>query len=364
MTNIQQAETMVIGNKEIPIKMAEIDIFDLYYYPQNPRINYILSKFGEALDQKTIEESLWKLESTKELAEDIQQNGGLIEEVLVMGNQVIEGNSRLCAYRHLYKNAPEEQKNKWKKIRAKIILTQIDSKDLFLLLGKLHIKGKTEWDPYEKASYIYKMMEENGMTVEEVGQIVGMNTSSIKTQIKAYELMRDGYLPKISRLTDEKEALKKFSIFEEYFKSSDLQKLVKENPDILSDEKFITWVLDQRIRSAAYDVKKDLPNILNSKPGRKIFLQSPPEDAVQAAKDVVFEDRPETADSFFAKLKQMTDFIKSTPPLKIKEKIQGNPRMEDLIKHFHTEVNKFYKNLDIDDPNKNYIERLSQRKRR
>ena len=361
MTDTTQAETMMIGNKAIPIKMAEIDIFDLDYYPENPRINYVLSKLGDALDQKTIEESLWKLDSTKELAEDIRKNGGLIEEVLVMGNQVIEGNSRLCAYRHLYKSTPEEQKNKWKKIRAKIILTQIGSKDLFLLLGKLHIKGKTQWDPYEKASYIYKMMEENGMTTDEVGQIVGMSPSSIKTQIKAYELMKNGYLPKLSRLADEKTELKKFSIFEEYFKSSDLQNLARENPDILSDEKFIAWVLDQRVRSAAYDVKKDLPNILKSKPARKVFLQSAPEDAIQAAKDVVFADRPETADSFFAKLKQMTDFIKSTPPLKIKEKMQGNPRMEDLIKQFHTEVNKFYKNLEIDDANKDYIERLRQK---
>lgn len=361
MADTQSTETMMVGNKAIPIKIAEIDIFDLDYYPQNPRINYVLSKMGEGLDQKTIEESLWKLDSTKELAEDIRKNGGLIEEVLVMGNQVVEGNSRLCAYRHLYKNTPDEQKAKWKRIRAKVILTQIDSQDLFLLLGKLHIKGKTEWDPYEKASYIYKMMEENGMTIDEVGQIVGMSPSTIRTQIKAYELMKDGYLPKLSRLADEKAELKKFSIFEEYFKSSDLQNLTREQPDVLSDEKFIAWVLDQRVRSAAYDVKKDLPNILKSKRARKVFLQSPPEDAIQAAKDVVFADRPETADSFFAKLKQMTDFLKNTPPLRVKEKIEGNSRKIDLIKQFHSEVNKFYKNLELDDPNKEYIERLRQK---
>lgn len=67
-----------------------------------------------------------------------QENGGLIEEVLVLGNQVIEGNTRLCAYRNLYKQAPEGQKSKWSKIRAKRLLEEIDVKDLFLIRQTSH----------------------------------------------------------------------------------------------------------------------------------------------------------------------------------------------------------------------------------
>lgn len=343
MTNDNSSEFMVIGSKRVPIRIEEIDIFQLGYYPDNPRINYVLSKYGGLLDQNTIEQSLWTLDSTKNLAEDIRRNGGLIEEVLVLNNQVVEGNTRLCAYRHLYKTAPEGQKEKWKKIRAKRLLENIDIKDIFLLLGKLHIEGKTEWDPYEKASYIYKMTDENGMSLDEISVIVGMPTSNIRTQIAAYQFMRDNYLPKISKLDDKETEIKKFSIFLEYYRSSDLQKIKRESPDILTDEKFIKWVLEGRVRSAAYDIRKDLANILKCKPARKVFLNNPPEEAVPAAKEVVALDRPETADTFFAKLDQMTKFLSEAPVIKIKNKVAENPRMKGLMNKFHSEVQKFYR---------------------
>ncbi|MBI2196120.1 hypothetical protein HYU45_00745 [Candidatus Daviesbacteria bacterium] len=357
------SENIVIGDRKIPTEIREIDIFELNYYPQNPRMNYVLSKYGDSLDQTKIEENLWRLDSTKVLADDIRKNGGLMEEVFVMGNQVIEGNRRLCAYRYIYRDSPAEQKENWRKIRAKVILSKISDEDLFLLLGNLHIKGKAPWDPYEKASYIYRMINENRMDIDYVAAIVGMTASAIKIQLKAYELMRDGYLPKLTELAglDEKEQLKKFSIFEEYFKSSELQSIARENPEILSNEKFINWVLEERIRSAAYDVKKDLAEILKSKPARKEFLQSTPEDAVQAAKEKLYADRPETGDSFFKKIDEITEFIRNTKVLEIKERIKGNPRMVSLIHKFHSETEKFYRNLDIKDPNKEYIQRLRKK---
>lgn len=52
----------------------------------------------------------------------------------------------------------------------------------YFLLGKLHIQGKTQWDLFEKASYIHKMSDENDMTPQEIGAIVGLSASEIKTQ--------------------------------------------------------------------------------------------------------------------------------------------------------------------------------------
>lgn len=336
-----KSEYMMIGNKRVTTRTEEIDIFELEYYPENPRINFILSKYGSGLDQNVIEQNLWSLDKTKKLAEEIRINGGLLEEVIVLNDQVVEGNTRLCCYRHLYKSVPEEQKDKWKSIRAKKILGDIDVKDLFLLLGKLHIQGKTEWDPYEKASYINKMIDENGISIDDVSKIVGMTASNIKTHIEAYELMRHNYLPKLSELNDKETEIKKFSIFLEYYKSPDLQKIKNESPDILSDDKFIGWVLEGRIASAAYDVRKDLADILKCKPARKVFLNNTPEDAVDAAREIVALDRPETADSFFNKLDQMTKFLEKAKVLEIKAKVTENPRMKSLIQNFHSEVEKF-----------------------
>ena len=123
----------------------------------------------------------------------------------------------------------------------------------------------------------------------------------------------------------------------------------------------MNWVLEERVRSAAYDVKKDLSDILKSKKARKVFVESPKEDAVRAAKETLYEDRPETADSFLGKIKKMTDYMRNLEVFKIRKKVKDNPRSQDLIKNFHSVVNKFYKDLEIQDPNKEYIKRLRKK---
>lgn len=354
---MSNTDNIIIDNKSVLVNVEEVNIFDLKYYRENPRINYILSKLGGNIDQETIENSLWKLDSTMELATDIKNNGGLIEEVLVLNDEVIEGNTRLCVYRNLYKNADNTEKQKWSKIRAKVILSELAPKDVFLLLGKIHIQGKTPWDPYEKASYIYKMMNENNMLIEEIADIVRMQPSKIKIQLAAYELMRIKYLPKVSKLTttDEQAELKKFSMFEEYFKNSELQNLKKDSKEIINDDLFVTWVYEQRVRSAAYDVKKDLHQILKSKPARNVFIESDPTEAIPAAKEKLAFEKPETADEFIKKLKDFTEFIKSVEMLEVKEKIEANTRSIDIVRKLHNEINRFYNSLNIHNPNKEFI---------
>lgn len=351
-------DVISIGGRDVHAETKEIDISRLRYYPDNPRINYILSKLGKDLDQEKIEEALWKLDSTKLLAEDIRKNGGLIDEIWAMGDYVIEGNRRLCAYRHIYRDSSAEERPKWQKIRTKILSERLNPKELFSFLGKLHIQGKQPWDPYEKASYIYRTINENQMLIQEVSEIVGMDPSAIKIQIKAYELMKNKFLPSLTELADEKTELKKFSIFEEYFKSADLQEMAQKNPEILDSEKFVSWVREGRIRSAAYDVKKDLYAILKSKPARKVFLASPPEDAIAAAKETAHIDRPESADSFLKQIKKITNVLRNTQIMKLQEKIKENPRVGSIIRKFHSEVQRFYHNLGLENPNKNYFKKL------
>jgi hypothetical protein len=125
----------------------------------------------------------------------------------------------------------------------------------------------------------------------------------------------------------------------------------------LNDDRFVEWVVEERIRSAAYDVRKDLPGILKDKPARKVFLESSPEDAIQAATAKLYEDRPETGDRFFESLKKMTESLRKAPTLKIKDRIVENPRLQYIINQFYSEAKKFYTNLEIEDPNKDIIKR-------
>ncbi len=88
------------------------------------------------MTQKDIEKEMWGVDSTKKLFRDIKRNEGLLEEIIVKDNLVIEGNTRLCAYRKLYadanRNNDSEGMGKWRKIRAKICLIILIKYSCFL----------------------------------------------------------------------------------------------------------------------------------------------------------------------------------------------------------------------------------------
>lgn len=336
---------IVINKRKIVTKLEEVDIFSIHFYKDNPRINYILSKEGN-VDEETIEDRLWRLDSTKKLKNEIEDNGGLKEEIIVHNDMVIEGNTRLCAYRHIYKESPSEEKENWRKIRAKVIVSEIDTKELFQLLGTLHIRGKTQWDLYEKASYVDKMINEEKMSMDELKKIVNETETTITNQLKAFKLMSEYYLKKISDLRDEKTEIKKFSIFEEYFKNSNLQQLKKETDDnVINDNMFADWVLEDRITSAAYHVRKDLYPILKSKKARDAFIKALPGDAVSEAREILYEDKPEYDKDYLKKICEMTDFIDDLHPVDIVGDIEKNRRIGQIIRKFHSTVNKFYNSI-------------------
>jgi len=107
MDTINKIENIVIDNKKIQTQIKELNIFEISYFLENPRINYMMGKVNTDISQDDIDKNLWRLESVKKLYEDIERNGGLLEEIIVVDGKVVEGNSRLCAYRHLFLNAKE-----------------------------------------------------------------------------------------------------------------------------------------------------------------------------------------------------------------------------------------------------------------
>jgi len=96
---------MIVGGNKIATEIKELDILKLRYWRENPRVDSIIKeKFPSGnVTEANIEQELWALDSVKELYQDIKQNKGLIDEILVKNDSVLEGNSRLCAYRFLYK---------------------------------------------------------------------------------------------------------------------------------------------------------------------------------------------------------------------------------------------------------------------
>jgi hypothetical protein len=312
----------------------------LYYYASNPRIYSILKQHGDHITQQTIERHLWDLGSTKDLYHDIMKNGGLIEEILVRHNdklnvdEVLEGNSRLCAYRHLLKNS--EKRNdaagvaKWSKIKAKVLPPTIDDEVVFSILGVLHIRGKAEWRPYEQASYLYRQSIEFKKSAQELAEQIGHSEIEIKNSIEAYKMMEE------TKQTDPN----KFSYFFEFVKSRKFE-LLLPGKDLRA--LFVGLIEAERIPRA--DRVRDLPTILHDKKARKAFIDGTAnfDDALEIARD----RHPETTSSFYNKLKRATEALHNAEELRVKEAIDGDPQKKYILKNLYQTVSRFCKAVGL-----------------
>src|SRR5262245_27250559 len=154
-------EVIPLGTKQIEVVLAEVPIGALKLDPTNPRIQYLLESkgLGQNVEQEKLRELLWDNPEVKKLKRSIQQNGGLIEPIIVSGKDgtVPEGNCRLTGYLMLHTEFPDDER--WTKIRARIVPPEVTRNTLDELLGELHIAGKNEWTPFEQAAHLFRMSE-------------------------------------------------------------------------------------------------------------------------------------------------------------------------------------------------------------
>ncbi len=153
----------VIGQKKFEVTETELLQQDLLFYLDNPRVYSVLHENGHDNPTQTeIEEIMCSLDHVKSLKSQIMQNGGLIEPLIVVKRKdryvVLEGNSRLAAYRILAKNDPL----KWSRVLVQILPEDISDSDIFTLLGTFHLNPKKDWSKFEQAAYIYRQKKELG----------------------------------------------------------------------------------------------------------------------------------------------------------------------------------------------------------
>ncbi|MEA5115670.1 MAG: hypothetical protein VB050_16760 [Geobacteraceae bacterium] len=337
-------ETITVMGREITYEIKDVDISELEYYSENPRINYIISKHPpEKITQELIEQELLKLDSTKERIKDLEENKGLIDEVYVLGNKVVEGNTRLCAFRRLsqkYKND-----SRWKTIKARILHPSVNDEELFYILGTFHIKGKTEWDAYEKAAYIYKMITVLNKNPDDVAKQIGKQKKTVEAMLKAYEVMSHKFLRKGNvENNNSRDDLKKYSYFEALFLQKDLTKRVEETPAFLDE--FVEWVKDDRLKKAQN--VRELPKILGHKKACRSFYETESDDAFEEAIHVLHEHRPDKVDRFYKKIREFREMIQESEVLKIKTEIEVNKNKKAELQKCLKEFKRFCKELCLE----------------
>jgi hypothetical protein len=331
--------SITVGDITIPAEIRFLSVADLRYYKVNPRIFSILKQFGESVTQEQIERQLWDQDATHDLYRDIQQNGGLLEEIVVRDGEVLEGNSRLCAYRYLLKNAKEKGDQngieKWTTIRAKILPHDTDDKTVFAILGMLHIRGKAKWIPYEQASYLFRQANAYRMKASELAVQIGLSEADVKNMIEAYKLMEQYNITDTNR----------FSYFLEFAKSrklADCKEYVPKGMDLA--EKFSEWVRDGKFPRG--EAVRDLPTILKDKGARAKFLggQANFEEALEIARD----RHPEATSSFYNKLKRATEAMNDAEPARVQDEVTADAQKKNIIRDLARTAKRFAKSVGVD----------------
>lgn len=183
-------ETIEIGGKSFQVQEVLINQQELSFYVDNPRVYSVLREKGnENPTQPEIEAKMRSMEHVKKLGHQIEQNGGLIEALIVVKKAgeyvVLEGNSRLAAYRILADKDPV----KWKQVRCNVLPDIITEAEIFTLLGTLHLVKKKDWTKFEQAAYVYRQYKASSLPIRTLARSVGLSEATVKKYIQVHEFM-------------------------------------------------------------------------------------------------------------------------------------------------------------------------------
>jgi hypothetical protein len=335
MKKNENSNEIVVLDQKIFTTIEQVDIYFLTFWKENPRVNSVLNREYGNIDvpDDLIEEILWKENHVKELYQDIRKHGGLIDEILVKGNVVLEGNSRLCAYRKLHKKSLEQNDiegiSKWAKIRSRIIPVDTKQEIIFTILGTWHIRGKQQWDTFEKAAYLKRMNEEFGYSIEKIADMISESKPFVENNIAAHDLMVKNNVYDLS----------KFSYFFELEKNRKITQIFDTEPEV--KPQVIKAIINNQLERA--EEIRDLPKVLNDKVAKREFLDE--EGQLKDALEISKVRNPEYDDSFYNQIKKTTRILKECPVSRIDE-IKDDNKKINYVKMLHKESERLWKKVD------------------
>lgn len=238
------ADELVIRGKRIPVKICQLEHKRLKFYPENPRIFSIIGAGEKLPAQEEIQERLLGMDHVKALIQDIKRNDGLIDPVIVKDGslEVLEGNSRLAAYRALSQADPI----KWGYIKCILLPHDMTEDAVFALLGQYHVKGKKDWAPYEQAGFLYRRHKNQGVEITALAKEIGIGSGTVRRLVDTYQFMIDHNQSELNR----------WSYFYEYLKSKKIKKARDANAGF---DNLIVEKVDSGEIAKATDIRDKLP---------------------------------------------------------------------------------------------------------
>lgn len=243
------AGTILIRGRDIPTTTCVLEQAKLRFFPENPRVYSFVHGPGHVPTQEEIQARLLELEHVKVLIHDIQVNGGLIEPLIVRHGtlEVLEGNSRLAAYRFLAKNDPV----KWGYVKCTLLPEDVEESDVFTLLGQFHIKGKKDWAPYEQAGFLYRRLKKHNADIKALAAEIGISLKHVKHLVDTYQFMVD----------NDEDDVNRWSYYDEYLKSHKIRRAREKHPAL--DTLIVEKIRSEEIPRAV-DLRDQLPVICST----------------------------------------------------------------------------------------------------
>ncbi len=240
---------IMLRGEEVPVKIGYLPQIQLRFFPENPRVYSILSAWDKEPAQDEIEKMLLAREHVKQLIQSIKANGGLTDPIFVRDSSfvVLEGNSRLAAYRALARMDPI----KWGNMKCKILPEDIPEDKVFALLGEYHIIGKQDWAPYEQAGYLYRRYKNYGADPHKLAGDLGLSLRKVNHLMAVYSFM----------INHEDNDHLRWSYYDELLKSSKVKNAREQWPGF--DEVVVSKIKSGEIPRAV-DVRDNLSKIAKS----------------------------------------------------------------------------------------------------
>lgn len=296
---VEHVDEIVLGGMKVSVRAIEMSLDAAKLDPQNPRVvnTVAVSSFGTgAALQKRLRDLLWEDPDVRELYRSILENKGLVERIIVRADGTIaEGNCRWVAYSKLRENFPRELA--WRTIPARVLPRDITDRQVAILLGELHVGGKNQWSPFEKAGHIHALFTQYGLVQDEIARLLRTSKTSVNHNIRAFDAMKNRYL----RAYPGPGAIRKFSYFLELYKKPELRDWIANSPDAL--DQFVRWVGTNRL--ARGEEVRELRDIVSNPRALAAFNDQGPE----AARRVLEKDRPELTSPLFKLMIDMTEAL-------------------------------------------------------
>ncbi|MFQ5828092.1 MAG: hypothetical protein ACE5JD_02880 [Candidatus Methylomirabilia bacterium] len=304
-------ETITLGGQHVLLRHEDVDLGEVHLDPNNRRLQFIVKSLGHGLGEEGLERQLWSIEEVKQLKRSIEENGGLVERIIVSHyGTVLEGNCRLVCYRKLLQQAPETDTDaeRWKRIPARVLPPDITERQIHILLGDLHIAGKNEWKSIDKAAHIYDMHEIFGFSYDFLAEHLRMPKAAIKQLKDAYTLMAERYLVQYP----DPQNLSQFSCFLELFKRF-------KAPSEELKKQFVVWLGEGRIYDGSQ--VRDLADIVTNPEARRALEG----EGYDAAIGILNGERPERTSPVFKAMDRLIEHLRRAPKHEI-DALRGGDR--------------------------------------